>query len=550
MNAPGCPLRGLVERGGTHHLVKRCVPRSFSSTMFERNSKSIKGSERAIIYIRVSTERQLQGASLQTQERDCRALCDRSGWEVLHVFREEGESAKTADRPVLQQLLEYCRVNRPRPDYVVVHHVDRWARNGRDYDDLRLYLLKLDVKLRSYSQRLGEDEYDQFYERMVSGQAELENKLRGRRSLEGMKTRLAAGKWPFRAALGYVNGRDDKGEKVLLLDSQRAPLVRKAFELFASGVHSQRQVRDRMNAEGLRTRSGKPVDRETFSRMLRNPLYAGIVEVDEWGVAETGKHPAIISVELFQRVQDLLEGRRRTVTPRQRNNPDFPLRNFVNCGHCHRPVTASWSKGKMGVKYAYYRCQNRSCSSPLNVSKQVFEHSFVEFIRQHQPNPAYLKLFKEAVLDVWNERQSDAAALSRKLERTVAELKDNKRKLMEAFFYQESMSQDDYNEMRDALMSNLATAEFQLSQARSEEIEIEQVLDFGENLLLNAAGVWQRSSLEQKQRLQQVLFPRGVEFTEGNYRTQETSFLFKSFETIVPGDEIIGGSATGNRTRV
>jgi hypothetical protein len=75
------------------------------------------------------------------------------------------------------------------------------------------------------------------------------------------------------------------------------------------------------------------------------------------------------------------------------------------------------------------------------------------------------------------------------------------------------------------------------------------VLDFAENLLLNTAGVWQGCSLEQKQRLQQVLFPLGVEYADGVYRTQETSFLFKGLgEDTTP--EQVDGSATGNRTRV
>ena len=83
------------------------------------------GRETAVIYVRVSTQRQVsQGASLETQERDCRAHCARNGWHVVRLFREEGESAKSADRPQLQELLTFCR-SRPRPDYVVVHHVDR-----------------------------------------------------------------------------------------------------------------------------------------------------------------------------------------------------------------------------------------------------------------------------------------------------------------------------------------------------------------------------------------------------------------------------------------
>ena len=61
----------------------------------------------------------------------------------------------------------YCRVSKPRPGTVVVHNIDRWARNGQDHDMMRAFLIKLGVKLRSYSQRLGETPYDQFYERIM-----------------------------------------------------------------------------------------------------------------------------------------------------------------------------------------------------------------------------------------------------------------------------------------------------------------------------------------------------------------------------------------------
>jgi len=67
--------------------------------------------------------------------------------------------------------------------------------------------------------------------------------------------------------------------------------------------------------------------------------------------------------------------------------------------------------------------------------------------------------------------------------------------------------------------------------------------------VVNPAGAWQHASLEQKQRLQQMLFPQGIEYTDGVYRTQETSFLFRGLEGIA-GQEEVFGSATGNRTRV
>ncbi len=92
-------------------------------------------------------------------------------------------------------------------------------------------------------------------------------------------------------------------------------------------------------------------------------------------------------------------------------------------------------------------------------------------------------------------------------------------------------------------------ADLNLRRARLDEVEVDKVLDFAANLLLDTAGAWQRCSLEQKQRLQQVIFPQRVEYSDEAYRTQETSFLFKGLGSADADNEVFG-SATGNRTRV
>jgi hypothetical protein len=86
--------------------------------------------------------------------------------------------------------------------------------------------------------------------------------------------------------------------------------------------------------------------------------------------------------------------------------------------------------------------------------------------------------------------------------------------------------------MRVLLNEDLALAELNLGRAQQDEVEVEKVLDFAENFLLNTGEAWQESSLEQKQRLQQLRCPRGVEYADGLYRTQETSFLFKGLHLI------------------
>src|ERR1019366_8108108 len=505
--------------------------------------------EGVYIYVRVSTGRQVLGTGLETQERDCCAYAERQGWVVWRVFREEGESAKTAMRTQLQKMLSMCRSADPRPSYVLIHALDRFARNGIDHDTLRAELLHLGIKVRCVMTPLGETPYDRFIERMLSGLPQLDNELRGERSLEGMKMRIQQGKWTFKAPIGYLNRRNEKGEKTLSRDPERAPLVTEALELFATGLYTKQHVRELISWKGLRSKNNAPISTETFSRMLRNPIYAGILTVEKWAISVQASFEPLVSTETFDRIQDLLQGRRNTITPRQRNRNEFPLRNFVRCGYCHKPLTGSPSTGKMGVKYLYYRCQNRGCPTPINVRTEVLHQHFVEVLRQQEPDKAFLAMFHKVVLHEWDGRQADAAGQVRGLERQIEKLKERKRKLLQAFIYDQTLNRSEYVEMRQPLDAELAFVEENVRLARAAEVEVDTVLDFAESLLLNIASAWERCTLDQKQRLQQVVFPRGVDYADGVYRTQQTSLLFKGLAPCVGGEKRFG-SATGNRTRV
>ena len=154
------------------------------------------------------------------------------------------------------------------------------------------------------------------------------------------------------------------------------------------------------------------------------------------------------------------------------------------------------------------------------------EGQFEEFMRQLQPNAAYMRLYREIVLDVWRKRQGDSQKVQSVVSRKIAELKENKSKLEEAFVYRKAIDQDTYNEMRAKLGTDLTLAEMELREAQAEEIEIETVLDYAQMVLTNASNLWKAAPSEQKQRLQQVLFPEGVSYSEGNYRTGVTCLLF------------------------
>jgi site-specific DNA recombinase len=286
------------------------------------------------------------------------------------------------------------------------------------------------------------------------------------------------------------------------------------------------QVLRKITQLGLRTKKGKLLSSQTFSQTLRKPVYAGRIVVPKWNIDVPGKFQPLVTQAVFDKVQSILNGRTVSVTPRARSHADFPLRGFVKCGYCTERLTGSWSKGRNRY-YAYYHCQD-GC---IRATKDVMEGQFEEFMRQLQPNAGYMRLYREIVMDVWRKKQGDSQQVQGVVSRKVKELRENKIKLEEAFIYQKAIDATTYKEMRANLIEELTLAEMELRDAQAEEIEIETVLEYAEMVLTNASNLWKAAPPEQKQRLQQVLFPEGVTYSEGKYRTGVTCLLFSGMGT-------------------
>jgi hypothetical protein len=155
----------------------------------------------------------------------------------------------------------------------------------------------------------------------------------------------------FLAPIGYLNAPRAMGTS-LTADPERAPLVRRAFEEYATGRFTKEQLLKHTRAGGLTNRRGRPLTSQAIGMLLRNQLYAGIVDVPEYGVrGKRGDFEPLISEDLFYRVQSVLSGRVPSTTPQQRAHPDFPLRAFVRCESCARGLTGSWSKGRRALRF-------------------------------------------------------------------------------------------------------------------------------------------------------------------------------------------------------
>ncbi len=488
----------------------------------------------AVIYVRVSTKEQTENLSLPTQLRACEEYCRRQGYDVLESFHEEGESAKTTDRSQLQALLKYCRTHKGNVHFVVVYNLTRFAREKYDHFALRALLKSLGISLRSATEPIDDTSTGKLMEGVLAAFAQFDNDVRSDRTRAGMKAALELGRWTFPAPLGYLNAPKWSNTS-LVHDPERGPLVRQAFEDLATGQYSKQEVIGRATEAGLRSRKGLKLSPQSFGQMMRNPIYVGKVESPDFDVSAKGNFEPLVDEATFYRAQAVLDGRIVVAGPRQRNHPDFPLRGFVRCDACGRPLTGSWSKGRNG-HYAYYHCQ-KPCRS-VNVGKAALEGAFVDELALLQPTPGYMRLVKDRILYVWEQRRGEAKDRTAEQDRRVKAIQQKLDRLDEVFLYSESIDLTSYSRQRDKLREELTFAKIDHHTDAVDELDVEGILAFAERILPRASDLWVQASLDYKQRLQELFFPEGIAFDGNRFnRTAVTALLFNYLAPFESADE-------------
>jgi hypothetical protein len=300
--------------------------------------------------------------------------------------------------------------------------------------------------------------------------------------------------------------------KSLVHDPERAPLVRRAFQDYATGQYTKEQLLKRARMSGLTNRRGKPLTSQAIGMLLRNHLYAGIVDVPEYSVRnKRGDFEPLITEDLFYQAQAVLSGRVPSTAPRQRTHPDFPLRGFVRCDSCGRGLTGSRSKGRSDY-YAYYHC--RPGCRGVNVSKATLEGLFADELALLQPTPGYMRLLKESVLRIWKARKAAIREELANAERAAKAIQDKLDRLDEAFLFERSIDIETYDRHAEKLREELTLARIDRHSGQLEELDVEGILAFAERVLPRASDLWVQASLDQRQRSNNCSFPTESRSTE------------------------------------
>src|ERR1700722_1208597 len=194
--------------------------------------------KKVILYLRVSTEEQVDNFSLKTQEEICKKEAERRGYAIDKIFVEEGKSAKSiTGRPTLIQLMEYCRKNKKRLAALIVYRLDRLSRQTGDYLAIRKRLNDYGIILISTAEPTGDSPTEKLIETILAGFAQLDNDIRAERSRNGMHTRFMSGLSNGNPSAGYL-----MVEGYIVKDKNCFEEMKKAWELMATGTKSLREM--------------------------------------------------------------------------------------------------------------------------------------------------------------------------------------------------------------------------------------------------------------------------------------------------------------------
>ena len=198
--------------------------------------------KRAIIYTRVSSREQVdEGNSLVTQERLCREYALKHNYEIVEVFVEQGESAKTTLRTELQRMLTYCTNRKNKIEAVLTYKLDRIARQSDDYSYIRILLKRYNVEIKSITEYFENTPAGRFMENVIVSVSQFDNDMRAERTKGGMEEAVKEGRFVFLAPYGYDNvGVAGKSN---IAPNSFAPIIRKTFEEVAQYTGTVEDIR-------------------------------------------------------------------------------------------------------------------------------------------------------------------------------------------------------------------------------------------------------------------------------------------------------------------
>lgn len=368
----------------------------------------------AVIYARYSSDNQRE-ESIEGQLRECKAYCEKNDIAIVSSYIDRALSAKTDNRPEFQRMIKDSA--KGAFGLVVVWKLDRFSRNRYDSARYKHILSKNGIKVVSATEQISNSPEGIILESLLEGMAEYysaELAVKVRRGLteNALKCKYNGGTLTY----GYTIDADRHYQ----IEPVTAAVVQEIFGRYANG-ETMRAIRDDLIRRGFTNARGKPIDPNFIPNLLHNRRYIG--EYRYCDVAIPGGIPAIVSEELFNRVQAML-AKNRKATARYKATEEYLLSTKLFCGSCGGMMVGETGTGGHNKQaYHYYRCSNskkrKTCTSTRKtIRKQPIEDFVVQAVMAHITNDSFVQHIADRVMLVQTEESTILPVLRQQLAET------------------------------------------------------------------------------------------------------------------------------------
>ena len=303
------------------------------------------------IYARKSTDSEdRQIRSIDDQIAELKEFATKENLTIAKILIEK-QTTKEPGRPIFNEML--ASVEKGKAHGILAWHPDRLARNSVDGGKI-IYLVDTGkIKSLKFPCFWFENTpQGKFMLQIAFGQSKYYIDNLSENIKRGIRQKLKNGIWPQMAPLGYLN---DKNTKNIVVDKKKARLVKKTFELYATGKYPLRELRKIINGLSLIGKKQKGLSVSNYQYFLKNPIYYGVIRYKN--ELYEGKHEPIISKKLFDRVQKVMKQKSKSQTKELKY---FLYRGFFRCGDCGYTITADKKIKPSGKEYIYYYCTKKN----------------------------------------------------------------------------------------------------------------------------------------------------------------------------------------------
>ena len=480
--------------------------------------------QNTVIYTRVSTKEQADtNQSLETQKKYCIQYAEKNSLNVVGYFGGTYESAKTDERNEFNRMIKYVKNLNQKIGFILVYSLDRFSRTGDNAIYISSQLKKQGISIVAVTQPIDVSTVSGVLQQNIQFIfSKYDNDLRREKCVSGMREKLLKGEWMGRVPIGYSYKSVNKSKDQVIEINDNGNLIKKAFQWKMNEDLSNVEIANKLNKLGLK------ITHKRISESLRNPFYCGYITHNLLeGQTIKGKHPALISEEIFLQVNNLLNKNAQGYKW-NKDDEEIPLRRFLICEECSEPFTGYLKKKKSlnGTEhtYYYYKCRTNGCK--INRSTPKVHADFEHMLESFQINLSYQALIREALKNTLDDVSSNDIENQRILKLKLSELNNKLETFEERFAYGE-IDRSLYDKLSVKLKNEIREKTFELEKTDSNISNSDEIIDKVILISSKLKSLWINADSENKKILQNLCFPEGLYYDGKNdaFRTHNINVV-------------------------